>query len=1675
MSEQKDEKRPSRTPPRSSSSSSSHPHPRRRSGGKNHTDHKTEGHTRAGQASRPPSGQARGGQAGQKAGGQTRENQVTHKSGRATRGGRARGTQGKGAQKKRSEQDYRFPPGQLAARAAALPVVTYPDLPVSARRHEIAAAIRDHQVVIVAGETGSGKTTQLPKICLELGRGIGAMIGHTQPRRLAARAVAERIADELGQKVGTEVGDVIGYQVRFTDEVGPTTLVKLMTDGILLAEMGTDPLLSRYDTLIVDEAHERSLNIDFILGYLSRLLPQRPDLKVIITSATIDAERFAAHFEKHTGTSVPTIEVSGRAYPVEVRYRPLAVDLTPASEEERADEPPMERRVVGTHLHPESHPGDYASLGYGLGEDLDVETALTHAVDELLTEERGDILVFLPGERDILEAQQALRDHLRERYAGEGKGTHRPDGIEVLPLFARLSAADQHRIYAPHSLQRIILATNIAETSLTVPGIRYVIDAGLARVSRFSPKTKVQRLPIEPVSQASAAQRAGRAGRTSPGIAIRLYSQRDFDKRDEFTQPEILRTSLASVILQMSALGLGEIQDFPFLDAPNPRAVRDGVQLLIEIGALSPEGQITPLGRRLARLPIDPRLGRMLVEADAQGCASEVLVIVAALSIQDPRERPVDAQEASDASHRRFADPTSDFITYLNMWRYLNVQARDLSGSAFRRMCRTEYFHYLRFREWRDIVGQLRQMCRQVGIHVDTLGLPSPRLIHSLRDEAYPAVQAALEYGASTQSVDPDQIHRSIVTGLLSNIGLWDEPKREYAGARGARFTIWPGSALRKRRPEWVMAAELVETSRLFARTVAGIQPEWVEKYAADLVKRSYSQPVWSRARGSAQVSEKVTLYGLTLIANRMVPLTRLGGTVLGREWNAPGGIGSAVTGRGQSAIKPSDLHRSRGLTAQALAREMFITHALVENEWRDQHYSFVRHNREVMAKAEELSDRMRDPSLVPDEAIRYRFFDARIPVHITSAAAFGKWWKAASRETPDLLDYRLEDLLPSDALLDPSAFPSTWRQGEVELEVAYSFTPGAEEDGVAITIPLSLLGRVHSEGFEWLVPGLLEELCVAMIRGLPKQKRRFLAPATQTGAEIAALLAPVRDGSRKGGVEGEGSGKSERDATSVDTGANSGAPVTSAREEANPYSLEASLDRLRSWGAASGQVSTRGAATSSRGKSSPSPSRGKAPTQDTPASFGASVERGERHASPSQDQGHFSAPTPTGHSSSAPPSTGSVSLASSPSSPMVPPFDVEFARAIRERSGIDVSPEDLSRARSTLPPHLRIGFRLVDDRGAIVGSGDSLPDLQRRFSRKADQALQSTVRDAINQARQESERKSLDNVGTPQEKAAPTPSTVSTPAEIAVLFAANAIASERVTTMPTTPIPLTVEARNANGLLVRGYPALVGTDEGVAVRIRSSAHEAQRDHTEGLIRLLLLDLALETGRVTSRWSGHQALLLAGSPYPDTPSLVDDAQLAAMRALVERFAPRAVKIRDVEAYADLRAKVRDQLEDEVYAVLTRVTQDVTAFAALQDSLTTHDHPPLAPVRREALRHARSLFHDGYLGTLDPALLPHISRYLTADAQRIEKAARGVTELRRDRELSQEMKRVEDEIARVRTRMEARPYSSAHERELRAVQGQAEELRVSLFAQGLGTVGRVSAQRLLRRLESVERE
>ncbi|WP_199706371.1 ATP-dependent RNA helicase HrpA [Amnibacterium setariae] len=930
-----------------------------------------------------------------------------------------------------------------------LPTIAFPpELPVSAMRGEIAEAIAGHQVVIVAGETGSGKTTQLPKIALELGR---TSIAHTQPRRIAARTIAERIAEELD----VPLGGLVGYSVRFTDTSGPDTRIRLMTDGILLAEIRRDRELRRYDTIVLDEAHERSLNIDFLLGYLKRLLPRRPDLKVIVTSATIDVERFAEHFAEADGTPAPIVEVSGRTYPVEVRYRPLVIEDA-GDDEEDPD--------VGTT------------------EDRDLATGIQEALDELERDlPGGDVLVFLSGESEIRD----VADVLRGKYAGRA----RP--VEVLPLYGRLSAAEQHRVFERSTVagvdRRIVLATNVAETSLTVPGIRAVIDGGTARISRYSARSKVQRLPIEAVSQASANQRSGRAGRTSAGIAVRLYSEEDYGKRPEYTDPEILRTNLAAVILQMLSLGLGEIEAFPFLTPPDSRGVRAGLDLLRELGAVQEArgGQpatLTRTGRDLARIPIDPRFGRMLLESKRHRVTREVIVVVAGLTVQDPRERPVEQRAQADQLHARFTDPTSDLLGLLNLWNHLEEQQQELSSSAFRRRCRAEFLNFVRIREWQDLVRQLSGIARDVGLEV----APAPKKAERAGDAA-PARPA----------LPGDAIHKSLLAGLLSQIGVRDErtaqpqkgrdgrpvPRRgsnEFIGARQLRFVVFPGSSLAKRPPRALMSAELVETSRLFARMNAAIDPAWAEPIAGDLVKRTYGEPRWEQRQGSAVADERVTLFGVPIVEKRRVQYARLN---------------------------------------PAHARDLFLEHALLGGEWAPPPGAlseFDRANRRLRAELDEEAERTRSRP-VDDQRI-VDFYDDRVPADVTDVRRFETWWRATRQEAPDLLTMRRSDLLDEEAQpeVDERDFPPTWQQGDQRLRLAYRFAPGAADDGLTVRVPLPLLATLSPAGFDWLVPGFREELVAALLKTLPKAIRRHVVPA----ADWARRLLPELPAGPETGAE---------------------------------------------------------------------------------------------------------------------------------------------------------------------------------------------------------------------------------------------------------------------------------------------------------------------------------------------------------------------------------------------------------------------------------------------------------------------------------------------------------------------------------------------------------------------------
>ena len=1464
-----------------------------------------------------------------------------------------------------------FTPAQLSQRAASLPTITYPaQLPVSARQEEIAAAILANQVVIVAGETGSGKTTQIPKICLDLGRGVNAMIGHTQPRRIAARSVAERIAQELGTKVSKE--SIVGYQVRFTDEVSEHTLIKLMTDGILLAEIQNDPLLRRYDTLIIDEAHERSLNIDFILGYLARLLPQRPDLKVIITSATIDSERFAAHFGVE-GRPAPIIEVSGRTYPVEIRYRPLD----------------------GVEPEPDSSQTNSAAASASTDEPRDQVTGILDAVDELMALGPGDILVFLAGERDIRDTEAALIDHLGPRYAANESSARLPGSVEIIPLYSRLSAAAQHRVFEKHRLRRIVLATNVAETSLTVPSIRYVIDPGVARISRYSNKTKVQRLPIEPISQASANQRSGRCGRVADGVAIRLYSQTDYEGREPYTEPEILRTSLASVILQMAALRLGNVADFPFIDPPDRRAIADGVALLTEIGAISAnsksmhEPRLTAIGHQLARLPIDPRLGRMLLEANKRGCASEVMVIVSALSIQDVRERPLDAQEAADAMHRRLADPTSDFLTYLNFWRYLRTQSRDLSGSAFRRMCRHEYLHYLRIREWRDVYNQLAQLARPLGINAQNIELPTRASIRAASDRLAPGSHAAgmanadvadavVALGQSADTPDADAIHQSLLVGLLSNLGNYDERRREYAGARATHFTIWPGSGLRRKQYDWVMAAELVETSRLFARTVARIQPQWVEQAAKHLVKVTYGEPYWSTKKGAAMVHQRVLLYGLTLVADRPVTLASVGTDA-----------------------------------ARQAAREMFIRSGLVEGGWHARH-AFVERNRELLEDTAEVERRQRTHGILADDQALFDFYDERLPEKITSAAAFDNWWKHQRQDTPKLLDFTRELLLPEGDNLD--GYPDTWHQGDLTLALTYVFEPGRLDDGVSVQVPIEVLTRLRPEGFDWLVPGMRPQLCVATIRALPKRVRRQLVPAPDTGTRIWELICQLYPQ-----AAGEASGGVATASQPGGVGSNSG-----------------------------GAVGTPGGSNPGGGNGTPGVGSNPSGVEPIPVSF-----------------------------------------------------QQAFTQAAQQLRQVEITDEDWDQAQENLPEHLRMGFSVLDARGNKLGRGRNLIVLQRQLAKQSEAAVRSAVRGALaaamDEARSKKSTKSKRKNGANESRngvhgaaganGSNNGAHNGTRANNSAANTFATITSQSLTSplkeqtnlvdwpeVPQGVIPQQIESAGRAGLLVRGYPTLVSQPISKAfkadLKILADVNSQLAQHAGGVLALALARTPLETARVTSRWNAKRSLFMVSAPYKSTDTLVSDLCLAAGRLLAQQWSRETghdlAQLRDRKDFEVFVAWLRDRLEDQVETIAAQVEAALEAKGQLDKAVGRNTSLALLDTLQEIREQAAALIAPRFIADADPAQLAHYGRYLKSLAYRLEKAAASPSQ---DAALAYQVREIEGQVSDAVEHAKGLPANPARAAVLRQAQNMVWELRVSLFAQQLGTAHKVSAKRISRLLAS----
>lgn len=1554
-----------------------------------------------------------------------------------------------------------------------------PELPVSARRREISEAIKNNQVVVVSGETGSGKTTQLPKICLELGRGRGALIGHTQPRRIAARSVATRIASELGE----ELGKTIGFQVRFTDVVSSKTMVKLMTDGILLAEIRTDPLLKRYDTIIVDEAHERSLNIDFILGYLARLLPRRPDLKVIITSATIDSRRFAEHFSRPS-SPVPIIEVSGRTYPVEIRYRPLDGSDSGDEDEVGEEETPGENR---------KNLFNQQKSGSARGEAKDQTEGICQAVDELFAGESGDILVFLAGERDIRDTEVALAAHLGSRYVRAGERTNTPGAVEILPLFARLSPAEQQRVFAPHPYPRIVLATNVAETSLTVPGIKYVIDPGLARISRYSQRTKVQRLPIEEVSQASARQRAGRCGRISEGICIRLYSEENFLARPRFTEPEILRTSLASVILAMASLNLGKVADFPFIDAPDPRQVRDGEQLLYELGALSERSEnaegyrLTKLGKRLAKLPIDPRLGRMLLEAERRGCVSEALVIVSALSMQDVRLRPIEHQEAADLAHSRFLDSSSDFLTYLNLWRYLRTQSRDLSGSAFRKMCQREFLHYLRTREWQDLTHQLRQLLKELGISARPLAKPSR--------SSYPVDPESRDLIAACQSLtskhsDTDAIHRSLLVGMLSGIGNWDQRAKQYLAPRGARFMIWPGSGLSNHTFDWVMAAELVETSRLFARNVARVNPDWIIHAGKHLVKRSYGEPYWSSRKGSAMVPERITLYGLTIAADVPVPLSRLGN----REMPALSPVAANLDLPGEQTPQ----------TAREWARALFITNALVRGN-APLNYPFLKRNEKLLQRALEVEQRTRQAGMVAGEDALAAFFAARLGKEVTNPGTFAAWFKR--QDDPHILDYPEDVLLPSAATacaprnyssgeaadksigsqtnlagkltqLSTSGFPDHWVGAEFSLPLQYQFAPGKEEDGITCQVSLEQLPYLNPQEFQWTVPGLWPELFTALIRALPKAVRRQLVPAPQVGAEVSTWI--------------------ERELANPPAATGAAAsheptPVQIKQEEA----LQASLGRLAAWagidtdikntGSSNNQSQSQGSAGNATGTAPGAPDangrRGinsHASTGSTPAASAAStVEKdSHRNQAESANNNHQTAP--------------SRRLASL------------FIAALDQLRAVEVTEQDFSQATQAIPPHLRIRFALHVGKEQIYSR--DLEKLQKRYGKKGRAARKQVIREALSQvSKAESRQKNPVHSQTRHSNKEATKASKQRFPETDYAHAwpqirnQDAVLPAEITTavggVPGRAFPGLLPQRlprpfglsllsgsltnryepQNTGQSATNHKSIPGQKDAttdnrkasfpVRVALFDTPEPAKIAHHFGVACLLCSQLHLPPARISTRWSAHLALNIAALPY-EKAVLLTDLELLATLSSLEKAKVDTWLVRDASALSQLARDFRDRFEDEVYALSKELAKIGEIYREVGSSLSKHF--PLSAI--EDVTQVRSqlskLIYPGFIWDLNQ-YFDDLGRYLQAVLNRLQKTHQGQNT---GNHLEQQALAIWEDA---RDKLEKSADTGVNFSQVAALlraRGLLEELRVSIFAQSLGTREKVSLKRLTKLLK-----
>jgi ATP-dependent helicase HrpA len=1496
----------------------------------------------------------------------------------------------------------------LAKRAAGVPVVTLPsELPIADRASDIAALIRDHQVVVVAGETGSGKSTQLPKICLALGRGVRGLIAHTQPRRLAARTIAERVAEELGSKVG----ETVGYKVRFTDEVSERTSIKLMTDGILLAEIQRDPLLLRYDTIIVDEAHERSLNIDFLLGYLHTLLPRRPDLKLIITSATIDTARIAAHFG-----NAPIIEVSGRMFPVEIRYRPLdgsadtnawlvsndeALTANRAAHidddedddldslEEENDEDDTEgtdstdnakyssgraqsfpgngyaaeirpganqpsRAIPGrsssAHNNRAKNGGSSTSKHHtkpgSSSEGRDQNQAIVEAVRELMLVGAGDILVFLSGEREIRDAAETLSG---------AKITN----LEIVPLYARLSSAEQHRVFSQHAGRRVVLATNVAETSLTVPGVRYVVDAGTARISRYSKRTKVQRLPIERISQASANQRAGRCGRVGPGVCIRLYAQTDFAGRDAFTEPEIQRTNLASVILQMAFMGLGDIASFPFVDPPDLRSIRDGVALLEELRAVDPAAEgtdawLTPIGKQLSVLPVDPRLGRMLIEAAELGAVNELTIIAAALSIVDPRERPQDKTEQARAAHAEFAHPESDFGGWLKLWDFLREEKSTRSSSRFRKLCKENFLNWLRVREWQDIRAQLLQATTELGWQRNN-------------------TEATLEI-----------VHRCVVPGLLSQIGHRDVKgaivpaqanagrpvqgagKRagptEYRGTRNNRFVIAPGSVLSKKNPEWVMAAELTETNRLYARCVGPISPTHIERAAAHLVTRSHTTPKWDEERGSATITERVTLYGLTIVGGRGVQLSR---------------------------IDP------------AAARELFIRHALIDGDWPSLRvpHAFVEHNLAIRAQVDAMGARLRR-NLVVEDAAQWSFYDARLPIDVVSVSHFDKWWRQEQRKTPALFNMTLDDLLanPDDEpKVDPSQllgaaardqatadantdslqhpelagfvpsgqainnpalssfaaqlarFPDSWQQGSLAFPLTYVHAPASRNDGITIDIPVAALSVLDTAALSWSVPGHRVELLEELIRSLPKNLRRQFVPVVDTATEIRLQL------------EANGEWPSDT-ATSA---ASSRPTVTGSTTDSAPHEAQNEMPN----GARQGQQQRQG---NKQPQQHPQNSASKASGTSPATGLGTSVT-----------------------------TTARVDVLTL------------LARELDRRSDVRITPADFR--PEELPAYLRLTYRVLDPDGNELASSKSLDDLRAELRQSQAEAM----------------------------AAAPLPASVPVGTYTAWEFES---------------IPRVIALPALTGSL-NTYPALHDISSAVEVRRCATQHEQYEQHRLGLRRLLRLAFAKAPRDLERVLSNRTRLSLSTSPWGSVDAWSDDCVNAGVDECLRRFAkenPNTAPdglIWERSAFVDLRLFTNKALYPILNELATSTVMLAGSAAAVIEALPRLKLMP--DVALDIRAHIDRLAYPGCLAAVGVKRVDDLVRYAVGIERRMDRV---VDKLAQDRSMMARCQALEAEY-------DATLVATGPTEELDEAIWMLEEFRISCFAQSVGVKGSVSEKRI----------